>query len=144
MELALCLGGHESDERDSLQARGWHVRDSYEVASCPNDYQHYIQQSFGEFSCAKPSCKRLQNAWISDRTICYLASGKPAVVEHTGLSRYLPDADGLFRFRSFDEAVAAIRTIVADYEGQCRKARALAEQCFDAAKVAAAILERAL
>ena len=43
------------------------------------------------------------------------------VVEHTGLSRYLPDTDGLFRFRSFDEAAAAIRTIGADYEGQCRK-----------------------
>ena len=102
---------------------GWRLRDAYEVASCPDNYRRYVQQSMAEFSCAKPSCKRLQNAWISDRTICYLASGKPVVVEYTGSSRYLPNTDGLFRFRSFDEGVAAIRTIGADYEGQCRKAR---------------------
>jgi hypothetical protein len=114
IELALCLGTDEEVERDRLQARGWRVRDAYETASCPESYRRYIQQSLAEFSCAKPSCKRLQNAWISDRTICYLASGKPAVVEDTGMSRYLPSADGLFRFRSFDEAIIAMRTIEAD------------------------------
>jgi hypothetical protein len=144
LELALCLGAHEEDQRELLEARGWRVRDAYDVASCPDDYRRYIQQSMAEFSCAKPSCKRLQNAWISDRTICYLASGKPAVVEHTGSSRYLPDTDGLFRFRSFDDAIAAMRTIGADYEGQRRKARAVAEDFFDAKKVAAAVLECAL
>jgi len=144
LELALCFGSDEKHERESLQARGWRVRDAYEAVCSPDNYRRYIQQSLAEFSCAKPSCKRLQNSWISDRTICYLASGKPAVVEHTGSSRYLPDADGLFRFRSFDDAIRAMRTIGADYEEQCRKARNLAEEIFDATKVAAAVLERAL
>jgi hypothetical protein len=91
----------------------------------------------------KPSCVRLQNAWISDRTLSYLASGKPAVVEHTGSSRFLPDAAGLFRFRDVEEAARSLETVAADYPRQCRLARALAEQYFDARKVVRRMLERA-
>jgi hypothetical protein len=114
------------------------------IASNPWNYRQYIQTSRAEFSCAKPACIRLQNAWISDRTICYLASGKPAVVEHTGPSRFLPDAGGLFRFRNKPEAVRYIETVATDYERQCNLARSLAEEYFDARKVARAMLERAL
>ena len=108
------------------------------------DYQRYIQSSRGEFSCAKPSCVRLQNAWVSDRTLCYLASGKPAVVQHTGASRFLPDAAGLFRFSTLDEAAKQLEIVAADYDRQCQLGRALAEEYFDARKVAAQLLEQAL
>jgi hypothetical protein len=86
----------------------------------------------------------LQNAWISDRTLCYLASGKPAVVQHTGASRFLPDAEGLFRFRNLEEAARALSAAQSDYERHGRLARALAEEYFDAHKVVARVLERAL
>lgn len=144
LELALCLGKYEDNERVMLRELGWRVRESDEVASTPWDYQRYIQESRGEFSCAKPSCMRLQNAWISDRTICYLASGKPAVVQHTGPSRFLPDTAGLFRFRDLEEAARLLETAAADYERQCHLARALAEEYFDARKVVGQVLERAL
>lgn len=144
LELALYLSPGEEDERVALQERGWHVRHSYDVAPTPWQYQRYIQDSLGEFSCVKPSCIRLQNAWVSDRTLCYLASGKPAAVQHTGPSRFLPDAAGLFRFRDMGEAVHCLETVMADYEQQCRLARALAEEYFDARKVVASVLERAL
>lgn len=144
LELAICLGDDEQDERVALKERGWRLRHSLEVSSTPSDYQHYIQTSRGEFSCVKPSCIRLQNAWISDRTICYLASGKPAVIQHTGASRFLPDAAGLFRFRNFEEAVRYLETVAADYERQSKLARQLAEEYFDAQKVVGRVLERAL
>ena len=144
LELALCLSPGEDDERRVLQRGGWRVVDSTVVASTPWDYQRYIHGSRGEFSCVKPSCVRLRNAWISDRTLCYLASGKPAVIEHTGPSRFLPDAAGLFRFRTFDEAVHSLEAVAAEYEHQCRLARALAEEYFDAPKVVGRVLERAL
>ena len=152
LELALCLGANENlqlepeaeQECADLRARGWHVRHAYSVASTPASYQAYIQSSRGEFSCAKPSCVRLQNAWISDRTLCSLASGKPAVVEHTGPSSFLPDADGLFRFRDVGQAVRALAAVGADYELHSRQARALAEEFFDAKKVVQRVLERAL
>ena len=125
-------------------SRGWRVVDAHTVASTPWDYQGYIQDSFGEFSCAKPSYLRLENAWVSDRTLCYLASGKPAVVQYTGRSRFLPDSAGVFRFRDVKDAADSIERVVIDYEKQCKLARDLAEEYFDARKVVAAVLEQAL
>jgi hypothetical protein len=144
LELALCLADDEEDDRSALQDRGWRVRDACSVTSTPWGYQRYVQESRGEFSCVKPSCVRLANAWVSDRTLCYLASGKPAVVQHTGPSRFLPDAEGLFRFRTMDEAVRGLDRVAADYEHQCRLGRALAEEYFDARKVTKRVLERVL
>jgi hypothetical protein len=144
LELALCMAPSDYEERRLLEQQGWKIRHAEDVSSTPEQYQAYIQQSRGEFSCAKPSCMRLQNAWISDRTLCYLASGKPAVVQHTGPSRFLPDAEGLFRFRSLEEAARALDAVESDYERQCRLARKLAEEYFDARKVVGSVLERAL
>jgi hypothetical protein len=144
LELALCLGGDEADERRLLEASGWRVRHAFDVAATPRAYQSYVQTSRGEFSCVKPSCIRLQNAWISDRTLCYLASGKPAVVQHTGPSCFLPDAAGVWRFRDLAGAAACLDAVAADYDRQSRQARALAEEYYDARKVAGRVLELAL
>ncbi len=143
LELALCLE-KDDEEWEALRERGWRVRDAQEVAATPWDYQRYIQNSLGEFSCAKPSCLRFQNAWISDRTLCYLASAKPCVVQHTGPSSFLPNCSGLFRFRTMEEAVCFLDEALSDYEEHCKNARALAEQYFDAKKVVRGVLERAL
>jgi hypothetical protein len=143
LELALDLAA-DDDDQPLLWDKGWLVREAAAVASTPWDYQRYIQRSRGEFSCTKPHCVRMENAWISDRTLCYLASGKPAVVEHTGPSRFLPDAAGLFRFRDPSEAVRCLETVASDYDKHCRLARALAEEFFDARTVARKLLERAL
>jgi len=133
-----------SKEWTRLEERGWRLQDSTSVASTPWDYQRYIQGSLGEFSCVKPSCVRFQNAWISDRTLCYLASGKPAVMQHTGPSRMLPDAAGLFRFEDLRQAAHCLETVAADYDRQCRLARQLAEEFFDSKKVVKSVLERVL
>lgn len=143
LELALDLDEDETEWKMLLE-RGWRVRRGHTVASTPWDYQRYIQDSLGEFSCVKPSCIRLQNAWVSDRTLCYLASGKPAVVQHTGPSRFLPDAAGLFRFRDIDEGARCLDIVMADYDRQSKLARALAEEYFNAQKVVGRVLERAL
>lgn len=134
----------EDEQRIALEGRGWSVVDAHSVAATPWNYQRYIQDSCGEFSCAKPACLKLENAWLSNRTLCYLASGKPAVVQHTGTSRFLPDDSGLFRFRSLQEATRCVKQIVADYESQCKFARSLAQDYFDATQVTGVLLEKAL
>ena len=144
LELALTMGDVEEDERKFWGGHGWQVRDSHQFTATPEEYRAYIQQSRGEFSCAKPAYVALQTSWMSDRTLCYLASGKPAIVQHTGPSRFLPDADGLFRFRNLDEAVRALKAAESDYSRHCRQARALAEEHFDARRVIGRVLERAL
>ena len=87
---------------------------------------------------------KFQNAWVSDRTLCYLASGKPAVVQHTGPSAFLPNGEGLFRFSTLEEAAQAFVSIGADYERHCRAARAIAETLFDGKRVVEMILNHAL
>jgi hypothetical protein len=142
LELALWLSKEEdAQEWTMLEERGWRVRDSRSVSSTPWDYRHYIQGSLGEFSCVKPSCIRFQTAWISDRTLCYLASGKPAVMQHTGPSRMLPDAAGLFRFEDLRQAAHYLEAVTADYDRQCRLGRQLAEEFFDSKKVVKSVLE---
>jgi hypothetical protein len=144
IELALNLSEDDAAERRMLEAKGWRVRHAHEVASTPEGYQAYIQASRGELSVAKPSYVRFQGAWISDRTLCYLASGKPAVVRHTGPSSFLPSGEGLFRFETMAEAADALETVNADYRRHARAARDIVEAWFDGKKVVQRILEVAL
>jgi hypothetical protein len=144
LELALCLADTDGEDRRSLERHGWRVRSSWSVVRTPEMYRSYIQHSRGEFSCAKPSCMRLQNGWVSDRTLCYLASGKPAVVQNTGPSSVLPNGEGVFRFSTIAEAVEGLAAANADYGKHCRAAREIAETYFDARETAARILNVAL
>jgi hypothetical protein len=165
LELALALGikdsqdeyvsddSNETDraeyqgdakDRSILENYGWRIRLASDVAGGPESYRNYIQKSRGEFSCAKPSCMRFQNAWVSDRSLCYLASGKPTIVQDTGPSQFLPRAEGMFRFRTIDEALAAIDAMNSDYALHCEAARALAETYFDAEKGMESLLNKAL
>jgi len=143
LELALCLDMDDS-EAVGLRARGWRVTHAHRVASDPDAYQEYVRRSAGEFAAVKPSCLRFGNAWISDRTVCFLASGKPAIVEHTGPSDTLPERAGLWRFHDLDEAAEMVESVRGDYPRQARLARQLAEEQFDAAQVTRRVLEAAL
>jgi hypothetical protein len=144
LEIATLFGPKDASDRFVLERNGWRVRHAPDVAGSAESYRSYVQSSRGEISCAKPSCMRFQNAWISDRTVCYLASGKPAIVQDTGPSSWVPDGVGLHRFSTVDEAAAAIAAVNDAYERNCRAARELAESHFDATKVAGQILDAAL
>jgi len=142
LELALFLDTAVDHEEGRMMAEhGWRIRRSVEVAGSPQAYRDYIRRSRGEFACAKPSCMYFQNAWVSDRTLCYLASGRPVVVQDTGPSRLLPSGEGMFRFSTPEQAAAALEAMNADYARHCRAARELAESVFDSKLVAARILE---
>jgi hypothetical protein len=144
LELALCFKGRpdatDVADRELLERKRWRVRDALEVADTPESYRAYIQASRGEFSCAKPSYVEFQTAWVSDRTVCYLASGKPVVVQDTGPSSFLPSGEGMFRFSTIEEAAEALALIDSQYERHCHAARSIAEAFFDARRVVSDIL----
>jgi hypothetical protein len=144
LELCVYLGANSQDERALLENFGWRVAESNEVTASADDYQRYIRQSLGEFSCAKPAYVRMQNAWVSDRTICYLASGKPVVLEDTGPSQLLTGESGYLRFRDLAGAAKALEQVAADYTRHSSCARALAEEYFDGRKVTTSLLQRVL
>jgi hypothetical protein len=145
LELATNLGENEdAEERAELERHGWRICSSMDVAGTPESYRGYVRQSRGEFSCAKPWYVQLATAWISDRTLCYLASSKPAVVQHTGPSRFLPEREGVLRFRTPGEAAALLDVAARHYDEQAEAARALAERHFEARKVVGRVLDAAL
>jgi hypothetical protein len=144
LELAVHLAPKDTGERQLLERHGWRIRHSLEVSSTPEMYRSYIQRSRGELSCVKPSYIKLQTGWISDRSLCYLASGKPVVMQDTGPSSYLPSGQGIFHFSTPGEAAEALATVNADYERHCRSAREIAETYFDARKTSQRILDVAL
>jgi glycosyltransferase involved in cell wall biosynthesis len=145
LELALALEtAADVEDRHAMEAHGWRIRHARDIAGTPERYRAYIQQSRGEFGCAKPFYVKFQTAWVSDRTLCYLASGKPVVVQHTGPSSFLPNGEGMFRFSTLREAADALATINADYERHSRAAREIAEAYFDAKQIVERILNVAL
>jgi hypothetical protein len=144
LELAVYMAADDKEDRRTMESRGWRLRHSRDVSRTPEMYRSYIQRSRGEISCVKPSCVKLQNGWVSDRSLCYLASGKPVVVQRTGLSSYLPAGEGILQFSSSAEAAEALETVNADYERHCRSAREIAEAYFDARQTTAKILDAAL
>jgi hypothetical protein len=144
LELALSVDASEREDVALLERNGWRVRTASGVAGTPASYHAYVRSSAGEFSCAKPSCMRLRNAWVSDRTICYLASGRPAVVQDTGPSESLDGGRGVLRFSTLEQAADALGSVCADYENQRSAAREVAETYFDARDVARRILDATL
>jgi hypothetical protein len=121
---------------------GWSVIDSHSVSATPEDYRDYIERSRGEFSVAKNVYVATRSGWFSCRTVCYLAAGRPAVIQDTDYSSAIPCGEGLVAFRSLDDAAAGIERVEADYARHQAAARALAAEHFAAERVLGDMLGR--
>jgi hypothetical protein len=126
-----------------LRQYGWICRDAFEVSRDLDVYRDYIRTSRGEFSVAKNTYVQNNVGWFSDRTECYLASGRPAVIQDSGFSAYLPVGEGLFGYRNVDEARAGLEAVMANYDRHARAARELALAHFAPDVVLPPLLERA-
>jgi hypothetical protein len=130
LEIALSIDAGDEADRQKLLVNGWRLVAPADVAATPQVFQQYVQQSGGEFSAAQGMYVDTNSGWFSDRTVRYLASGKPVLVQETGFSRELPTGRGLLTFASEAEAVVAAAAIAADYDAHCVAARAIAAQYF--------------
>jgi hypothetical protein len=143
-ELALDIHADEAPDLAALREHGWRLVDPRDVAGDPDLFRLYVQGSGAEFSVAQGIYVETSSGWFSDRTTRYLASGKPALVQDTGFSDWLPSGEGLVGFRTLEQAVSGAEAIMADYDRHSRAARALAEEHFDSDRVLAKLLEDAL
>jgi hypothetical protein len=98
-------------------------------------YRTYVSSSRGEFTVAKDLYARTRSGWFSDRSVCYLAAGRPVVTQFTGYEKFVPAGTGLLGFDDAEGAVEAIRAVNADYRRHARAAREIAAEYFDAAKL---------
>jgi hypothetical protein len=127
-----------------LESHGWEVAPGEVISQTPASYREFIQRSRAEFSVPKNGYVKMRGGWFSDRSVCYLASGRPVLIADTGLADWLPVGEGLVTFGDLDEAVAGVRTINGDYQRHRSAARALAEKHFAAEQVLPPFLEAAL
>lgn len=142
--LELALAGADDEVKHRLLLAGWWLRDAGEVSLDVDVYQDYIIQSRGEFSAAKHAYVKTRSGWFSDRSVCYLAAGRPVIVQDTDIGSWLPRGQGVHMFASLDEALECIDAVNADYHAQQRAAAELARGIFSYQAVLPRLLELAL
>jgi hypothetical protein len=114
VKLSLAVGGHKTPV-EQIKADGWGLIDARAATLTPESYQQFIGASAGEWSIAKNVFVHTRSGWFSCRTACYLAAGRPAVVQETGWSKYVPSGRGVIAFSTMDEAVAGLEEVKGNY-----------------------------
>lgn len=133
----------EADRADAelLRDGGWNLLSPADAAGDPASYRSYVQSSRAELMVAKQMYVETRGGWFSDRSACYLASGKPVVAQDTGFSRNYPVGEGLLPFEDLEGAIAAVEEVNSDPRRHADAARAIAEEHLDARKVLATLLD---
>lgn len=139
-QLALDIHPVEVNDLALLTENGWLLIDPRVAAADPWSYQTYIQNSKAEFTVAKNMYVQTGSGWFSDRSACYLASGKPVLAQDTGIRDLYPTGEGLLAFTTMDEAVSAADEISGDYARHSHASRKIAESHFDSDKVLGRLL----
>jgi hypothetical protein len=139
-ELAIDIHADDEGDRALLEENGWRLVDPVDVAGDPDRYREYVASSLGELMVAKNMYVETRSGWFSDRSACYLASGRPVLAQDTGLEGLYPVGEGLIAFRTLEEALAGIEEISGDYERHASAARGIAEEHFDSDRVLASLL----
>ncbi|HEX8339985.1 MAG TPA: hypothetical protein VF624_03660 [Tepidisphaeraceae bacterium] len=137
--LRLAIGNHKNLE--PVYAAGWNVIDSHDVSVSPEAYRRFIFDSAGEWSIAKNVYAATNSGWFSCRTCCYLAAGRPAVVQDTKWSRSVPSGAGLFAFDTIEQAKAGLEAVAADPQRHRRAAYDVAREYLAPDRVVTPMLE---
>ena len=126
--------------RAAIEGCGWSLVDPRPISADMSRYHDFIAHSGGEFTVTKDIYVRPNSGWFSDRSACYLAAGRPVVTMRTGSSKFYPVGRGLLEYNNYEEALAAIDAVSADYARHSREARALAHEYFSSDRVIGAML----
>jgi len=134
-EVALDISGADAKDAELLCGNGWSLVEPRAAAGDPWRYRDYIRRSAAELMIAKGMYVQTRSGWFSDRSICYLASGRPVLAQDTGFSEALPTGEGLLAFETVEQAADAARAVARDYARHQSAARKLAETYFDSSSV---------
>lgn len=139
-ELALAIDPADDADRSRLDDSGWSLVDPAVVARDPYAYRAYLQRSSAELLVAKGMYVRSRGGWVSDRSACYLASGRPVIAQDTGFTAHIPTGEGLLTFADPDGLVDAVDEVLGNPHRHAKAARALAVDFFEARKVLTRLL----
>jgi hypothetical protein len=132
---ALAIDPGETADLEALAEHGWHLLSAEQLARTPARYHDFVQSSKAELGIAKEGYVVSRCGWFSDRSACYLASGRPVVLQETGFGGHLSIGEGLLSYTGVEDAAAGIEAIRSDYDRQRRAARELAVDLLDSDKV---------
>jgi hypothetical protein len=142
-QFELAIGGANIPEA-KLNAHSWGVVNPLEVIPGVDAFQQYINESKGEWSVAKHGYVEAKTGWFSERTLNYMAAGKPVVVQDTGFTEFLPTGKGLIGFSSPKEVVESIKQVNADYNMHAKAARRIVEDHFESTMVLQSLLNKVI
>ena len=129
--------------RDGLKNKGWHLSNNLaEINNSIYTYRDYIKNSFAEFSVAKETYVKANTGWFSDRSACYLAAGRPVIVQETQWSKFIPSGKGVLAFTSLESAFDAVIDVANNYKVHCAAAKEIAHEYFDSGKVLSEMISR--
>jgi hypothetical protein len=132
-ELATDL--NSGSDYEQAMAGGYSIRPAMPMSMNIETYRQYILSSRGEFTAAKDRYVRTRSGWFSDRSVCYLAAGRPVITQRTGFEKFIPIGVGLLAFDDAEEATDAVRAVNADYSKHAKTAREIAYEYFDGLKL---------
>ena len=141
--LEIAVSGASAETRRQLAEAGWFLREAAEVSRDPNVYQAYIRKSRGELSACKQAYAETRCGWFSDRSVCYLASARPVIVQECGIDAWLEPGCGVLTFSSVEDAAACIAKVESSYPQQREAARRIAEDIFSYRAVLPKMLKQA-
>ena len=127
----LALSSYSAADKKMLEEQGWQVTHAMDISTDLDAYRTYLQQSRGEFTVAKDQNVRLRSGWFSERSVQYLASGRPVITQETGFCNSLPTGRGLFGFSTMDDILAAVDAVNSNYGLHCRAAAEIAREYFN-------------
>ncbi|HJT35974.1 MAG TPA: hypothetical protein VJ783_28355, partial [Pirellulales bacterium] len=140
-EMALDIHPADAKDLESLHNNGWSIVDPLEVVGGPKEYRAYVADSKAEFMVPKQMYIDANSGLLSDRSVYYLATGRPVLARDTGIKQLYPTGEGLLMFSTLDEAAAGVGEIQRNYARHCKAARDIAEEYFDSDKVLGRLLE---
>jgi hypothetical protein len=132
-ELAMNINP-DDPERDRLKKLGWKVVAPHVVTRTPRLYRKYLASAAAEFTAIKGVDVRWRTGWLSDRAAAFAALGRPVITEDSGADKFLPRQSGFHFVANLEEAAAAARKILGDWNSESRRARECAVEVFDSVK----------
>lgn len=139
--MTLAVGGPAP--KDRLLRHGWRLVDPLAATGTIEAYRSFIGASFADLGICKHAYVASRSGWFSDRSLCYLASGRPVLHQDTGFGDWLPVGEGVIPFSDTDSVVRGLEELERDYPSHARAARRLAEQFFEARVVLGRMLDEA-
>jgi len=140
--LEMAMASMPMEMMGAFGSHGWAFTDPTVASISVSSFAEYIRSNAGELTVVKQIYSGLPSGWFSDRSACFLASGRPVITQSSGFELWLPTGNGLFVFSTLEGAAESLSIIASDYSHHARAAEKIAKQYFDSRKVLSDLITR--